>query len=41
LAKGLIDVTCKSGKITVAKGDTIYIPLPGEAPVDKKFSLGV
>lgn len=41
VAKGLIDVSNKSGTTTVAKGDTLYIPLPGAAPVDKEIGPGV
>jgi len=41
VAKGLIDVSNKSGTTSVAKGDTLYIPLPDAAPVEKVIEPGV
>jgi len=39
--KGLVDVSNKAGTTTVARPDTLYIPLPGSVPVDKAFEAGV
>ncbi len=33
--KGLVDVHNSAASTSVAKGDTVYIPLPDKAPVDK------
>jgi hypothetical protein len=38
---GLVDVHNKAAKTEVAKNDTLYIPLPDEAPVEKKIEPGV
>ena len=38
--KGLVDVENKAAKTAVAKGDTVYIPLPDSAPVDKPLPEG-
>ncbi len=39
--EGLVDVHNKAAKTEVAKNDTLYIPLPDEAPVKKKIEPGV
>ena len=38
---GLVDVHNKAAKTTVAKNDTLYIPLPDKAPVEKDIKPGV
>ena len=38
---GLVDVHNKAAKTTVAKNDTLYIPLPDKAPVEKEIKPGV
>ena len=39
--KGLVDVENTAAKTSLAKGDTVYIPLPGEKPVAKQIEEGV
>lgn len=39
--QGLVEVSNKSGTITVEKPDTLYISLPGEKPVRKLIKAGV
>jgi hypothetical protein len=39
--KGLVDVHNKAAKTEVAKNDTLYIPLPDKAPVEKEIKPGV
>ena len=39
--EGLVDVHNKAAKTTVAKDDTLYIPLPDKAPVEKEIKPGV
>ena len=39
--KGLVDVHNKAAKTEVAKNDTLYIPLPDKAPVQKEIKPGV
>ena len=39
--KGLVEVYNKAARTEVAKGDTLYIPLPDEAPREKEISPGV
>lgn len=39
--KGLVDVKNTAGVTVVAKGDQLYIPLPGAAPVKKVIAPGV
>ena len=38
---GLVDVHNKAAKTAVAKNDTLYIPLPDKAPVEKEIKPGV
>jgi len=38
---GLVDVHNKAAKTEVAKNDTLYIPLPDKAPVEKDIKPGV
>ncbi len=38
---GLVDVHNKAAKTSVAKNDTLYIPLPDTAPVEKDIKPGV
>jgi hypothetical protein len=38
---GLVDVHNKAAKTAVAKNDTLYIPLPDKAPVQKEIKPGV
>lgn len=39
--EGLVDVHNRAAKTAVAKNDTLYIPLPDAAPVDKDIKPGV
>ena len=39
--EGLVDVHNKAAKTEVAKNDTLYIPLPDKAPVEKEIKPGV
>ena len=39
--EGLVDVHNKAAKTAVAKNDTLYIPLPDKAPVEKDIKPGV
>ncbi len=39
--EGLVDVHNKAAKTEVAKNDTLYIPLPDKAPVEKDIKPGV
>jgi len=39
--KGLVDVHNDSGKAVVAKGETVYVALPGTAPKKEKIKPGV
>lgn len=39
--KGLVDVYNDASDTSIAKGDTVYIPLPGAKPQDKKIEAGV
>jgi hypothetical protein len=39
--KGLVEVYNKAARTEVAKGDTLYIALPGEAPQEKAIKPGV
>ena len=41
VAKGLIDVTNRSGSVAVSKGNNLYIPLPGGAPAEKSIWDGI
>ena len=41
VAKGLIDVTNRSGSVSVSKGNNLYIPLPDGAPAEKNTWDGI
>ncbi len=41
VVKGLVNVHNKAANTAVAKNDTLYIPLPDKAPVEKEIEPGV